>query len=144
MERAAAKLDVSLHPVSVTDTSEVDAALRAVTETDDQAIITMEDAFIASQRARIIDAAMRHHLPVMGEFRLMTEAGGLMSYGPNQLNMWHRTAYYLDKIFKGVSPADLPIEQPTKFELVINLKTAKELGLAIPPALLATADEVIE
>jgi putative ABC transport system substrate-binding protein len=90
------------------------------------------------------DAAMRNLLPVMGEFRSMTEAGGLMSYGPNILSMWHHTAYYLDKIFKGANPADLPVEQPTKFELVINLKTAQALGLAIPPALLATVDEVIE
>src|SRR5262249_45906559 len=91
MERAAVKLDVSLHSVTITAASEVDAGLRAVTETDDQAILTMEDAFITSQRSRIIDASMRHHLPVMGEFRLLTEAGGLMCYGPNLLNIWHHT-----------------------------------------------------
>jgi putative ABC transport system substrate-binding protein len=104
----------------------------------------MDDPLINFLRARIVELAMRHKLPVMGEFRPMTAAGGLMNYGPNQTDMWRRTAFYIDKIFKGAKPADLPIERPTKFELVSNLKTAKALGLDVPPMLLARADEVIE
>ena len=95
-------------------------------------------------RARIVDLATRQRLPVMGEFRLLTEAGALLSYSPSPAAMWWQAATYVDKILKGAKPADLPVEQPTKYELVINLKTAKALGLEVPPSLLARADEVIE
>jgi putative ABC transport system substrate-binding protein len=106
--------------------------------------MTLDDPVVQSQRLRIIEFAMRHRLPVMGEFKVNADAGALMSYGPNQLDMWRRSAIYVDKILNGAKPADLPIEQPTKFEFVINLKTAKALGLEIPPLLLTRADEVIE
>jgi putative ABC transport system substrate-binding protein len=108
------------------------------------AVLTMDDPLIQFHRARIVELAMAHKLPVIGEFRPIVIAGALMSYGPNQIDMWRRAASFVDKIFKGAKPADLPVEQPTKFELVINLKTAKALGLTIPDRLLALADEVIE
>ena len=92
----------------------------------------------------IVDAALRHRLPSIGVLRRSAEAGFLMSYGPNISDMFRIAADYVDKILKGAKPADLPVQQPTKFELVINLKTAKALGLTIPPAILARADEIIE
>jgi putative ABC transport system substrate-binding protein len=96
------------------------------------------------ERQRVVSLGAKARLPAMFHFREFTEAGGLMSYGPNFRQLWRRAATYVDKILKGAKPADLPIEQPTKFELVINLKTAKALGLTIPPSLLLRADEVIE
>jgi putative ABC transport system substrate-binding protein len=109
-----------------------------------QALVTMDDPVIQSNRGRIVDWGMRERIPVMGEFRPMAAAGALMTYGPNQVDLWRRSAAYVDKILKGAKPADLPVEQPTKFELVISLKTAKALGIAVPPTLIARADEVIE
>jgi putative ABC transport system substrate-binding protein len=90
-----------------------------------------------------VDRAAQHRLPAIYRWRRDVEAGRLMSYGPNQPAIWRRYAYYVDRILKGAQPADLPVEQPTKFELVINLKTAKALGLTVPPSLLILADEVI-
>jgi putative ABC transport system substrate-binding protein len=104
----------------------------------------IESPAFVSSRTRLAELAVRHGLPTMFPFREHAEAGGLMSYGPNILDLFRRSATYVDKILKGAKPADLPIEQSTKFELVINLRTAKVLGLTIPPAVLARADEVIE
>jgi putative ABC transport system substrate-binding protein len=94
--------------------------------------------------APIVEAALRHRLPYIGNRRGAAEAGALMSYGPNISDMFRISADYVDKILNGAKPADLPVQQPTTFELVVNLKTAKELGLTIPPSILARADEVIE
>jgi putative ABC transport system substrate-binding protein len=99
---------------------------------------------IQFNRVRIVELAMQRRLPVIGEQRQFTEAGALFSYAPSPPIMWRQAATYIDKIFKGANPADLPVEQPTRFELVFNLKTAKALNLTIPPALLARADELIE
>jgi putative ABC transport system substrate-binding protein len=96
------------------------------------------------RRKEIVAFAATHHIPAAYGMREMAEAGGLISFGPDLTDMFRRAAGYVDKIFKGANPADIPVEQPTKFELVINLKTAKALGLTVPPALLARADEVIE
>src|SRR5262245_52249492 len=110
--------------VSQANEGELDAGLPAAVQAGVQAIITMDDQLINFLRTRIVELAMRHKLPLMGEVRPMTAAGGLMNYGPNQVDMWRRTAAYVDKILKGAKPGDLPIEQPTKFEFIINLKTA--------------------
>ena len=144
METAAPVLGFVLQSIPTRNVNEIDAGLRAAMEGRAQAIVTMDDPFIQSNRARIVEFAMRQRLPVIAEFRPFTEAGALMSYGPNQIDLWRSAAFYVDKIFKGAKPADLPVAQPTKFELVINLKTAKALGLDVPPALLTSADEVIE
>ena len=144
MERATPALGIVLQSFPIRNADDIDAGLQAAVHAKAQAIVTMDDPVVQSQRGRIVAFAMRQRLPVMSEFRAATEAGTLMSYGPNQVELWRRSAAYVDKILKGANPADLPVEQPTKFELVINLKTAKALGLELSPALLALADEVIE
>ena len=142
MEAAGPKLGIALQSMAVRTLDDIAEALRAVGTA--QALVTMDDPMIQSRRSAIAEVGTRQKILVMGEFRLMTDAGGLMSYGPNQIDLWRRTAAYVDRIFKGAKPADLPVEQPTKFELTINLRTAKALGLTVPPTLLARADEVIE
>jgi putative ABC transport system substrate-binding protein len=144
METAAPVLGLRLHSIPVRDAGELDGGLQTAVQTGVQAVVTMDDQLINFLRARIVELALRHKLPLMGEFRPMTAAGGLMNYGPDQVDMWRRSAAYIDKIFKGAKPADLPIERPSKFELVINLKTANALGLEVPVHLQQLADEVIE
>ena len=109
-----------------------------------EALYVCTDPLVNIHRARINTLALDAHLPTMIGLREYVEAGGLMSYGANFPDLWRRAAEYVDKILRGGKPADIPVEQPTKFDLVINLKTAKALGLEIPPTLLARADEVIE
>ena len=142
MEPASRVLGLILKSIPIQNAGDIDAALRSAMPT--QALVTMDDPVIQSNRGRIVDWGMRERIPVMGEFRPMAAAGALMTYGPNQVDLWRRSAAYVDKILKGAKPADLPVEQPTKFELVISLKTAKALGIAVPPTLIARADEVIE
>jgi putative tryptophan/tyrosine transport system substrate-binding protein len=144
MERATPALGIALRSLPIWNADDIDASLQAAVQANAQAIATMDDPVVQSQRGRIVAFAMRQRVPVMSEFRAATEAGTLMSYGPNQVDLWRRSAAYVDKILRGANPADLPVEQPTKFELVINLKTAKALGLTVPDKLLALADEVIE
>jgi len=102
------------------------------------------DALILSFRKNIIEFAAAHRLPAMYGLREFVDEGGLISYGPNPFDVWRRVADYVDKILKGAKPADLPVQQPTKFDLVLNMKTATVLGLTIPPLILSRADEVIE
>jgi putative ABC transport system substrate-binding protein len=144
MERTTAGLGIMLQSFPIGNAAEIDSVLRAIRQANTQAVVTMDDPLVQSLRASIVEFAKQLRLPLVAEFRPLVEAGGLISYGPNQIDMWRRAAVYVDKIFKGANPADLPVEQPTKFELVVNLKTAKALGLTVPQSLLATADEVIE
>ena len=117
MAPAAAMLGIALQSLPIRNAEEIDAGFRAAVQANAQAIVTMDDPLIQSNRVRIVELAMQHHLPTVGEFRALPAAGALMSYGPNQVDMWRRAAAYVDKIFKGAKPADLPVEQPTKFEL---------------------------
>ena len=109
-----------------------------------EALIALADAEFWSHRARVVALATQHRLPAVFDAREFAEAGGLMTYGPSVPDSYRRAAVYVDKILKGTKPADLPVEQPVKFELVINLKTAKALGMTMPPSLLLLADEVIK
>jgi len=109
-----------------------------------QALIVMSDPMTVAQRKRIVELAASHHLPAIYALREFIEAGGLSSYATSLVDQYRRASSYVDKILKGAKPGDLPVEQPTKFELVINLKTAKALGLTIPQTLLLRADEVIQ
>ncbi len=140
----AERLRVTLLPIEVQAANELDAAFERAARSRADAVLVMGDPLIYVNRARVAELAARQRLPAMYLFRENVEAGGLMSYGPSLHDQGRRAATYVDKILKGARPADLPVEQPTKFDLVINLKTAKALGLVIPPALLRRADEVIE
>jgi ABC-type uncharacterized transport system substrate-binding protein len=106
--------------------------------------MTTEDAIQITHRARVVELGKRHKIPVASEFGEFAQAGALMSFGPSILDQFRYAASYVDKLFKGANPGDLPVEQATRFELVINLKTAKALGLTIPPSVLGRADQVIE
>jgi len=108
------------------------------------ALTVLPSTMFGSERRRLVDLAAKNRLPAMYSWREFVDAGGLMSYGPNVADNYRRAAAYVDKILKGAKPADLPVEQPTKFELVINRKTAKTLGLTIPPSLLQRADEIAQ
>ena len=144
MEQSVLAVGIVLQSIPMQNASDFEAGFRAAIQAGAQAIITMDDPLIQSQRARIVEFATQQRIPLMAEFRPTTEAGGLMSYGPNQTDMWRRAAAYVDKILRGAKPADLPVEQPTKFELVVNLRTAKEIGIELPTSILLRADELIE
>jgi putative ABC transport system substrate-binding protein len=142
-EAAARTFGLQLQSVEARDARGLDAAFAAMTKQGAGAVIVLSDSMLFGQRTQIADLAAKNRLPAIawtGEFI----DGLLMVYGPNVADMYRRAATYVDKIFKGAKPADLPVEQPTKFELLINLKTAKALGLMIPPSLLQRADQVIE
>ena len=143
---AARALGLHLHVVEVHRADEMDTAFTGLTQAGADAVLVLEDAVVLnSERGRVAaDLAATHRLPVMYAWREWVVAGCLMSYGPSRPWVYRQAAIYVDKLLKGAKPADLPVEQPTKFELVINLKAAKALGLTIPPALLFQADEVIQ
>jgi putative ABC transport system substrate-binding protein len=143
-ESAARSLVVQLHSVEVRVAEELEGAFTAMTKARADAVLVLSDPMTFFHRARIADLAAKRRLPTMHGVRGYVDAGGLMSYWANQADLYRRVASYVDRILKGAKPGDLPIEQPTKYELVINLKTAKALGLTIPPSVLARADEIIQ
>jgi putative ABC transport system substrate-binding protein len=144
IERAARELHLALQPVEVRAVEEFEAAVRAVVDQGAQALLVVPALLFTEQRHRLAELAVTHRLPTMLSRREHVEAGGLMSYGTNYAAMYRRMATYVDKILKGAKPTDLPVEQATTFELVINLKTAKALGITIPPLFLFRADEVLQ
>jgi len=143
-EAAARDRGWKLLSFEVRDVGQIEAAFKAATDARAGALLVDAGPVHFPQRRRVAELAARNRLPAMYELRPFVEAGGLISYGVDINDIWRRAAGYVDKILKGAKPADLPIEQPTRFELVINLKTAKALGLTIPQSLLLRADEVIQ
>jgi putative ABC transport system substrate-binding protein len=144
IKTAAPTLRVSLQSLEVRDANEFERAFDSMTRARADGLIVLSDTFATFHRARLVELAAKHQLPTIYGHSQYIEAGGLLSYGPSLTDTYRHAASYVDKILKGAKPADLPVEQPTRFELIINLKTAKALGLDVPPTLVARADEVIE
>jgi putative ABC transport system substrate-binding protein len=144
IERAARILHVAVQPLGVREPDDFDVAFSAMTRDRPDALFLVTDALTTLNRKRVLDFAALHRIPAMYEFGFLVREGGLMSYGADFDAIWPRAALYVDRILKGAKPGELPVEQPTRYYLVINLKTAKALGLTIPQALLGRADEVIQ
>jgi putative tryptophan/tyrosine transport system substrate-binding protein len=143
VELATAALGVKFQYLDVRDSKDVETAFRAASKGRADAVLVLTGAVLNSQRKQIADLAIKSRLPGIFPFREYVEAGGLMSYSANFADLYRRAASFVDKILKGTKPTDLPVEQPKKFEFIINLKAAKQIGLTIPPNVLARADEVI-
>ena len=143
-QAAAKALGIALQSLEVRSADDLDRAFEAATRERAEALSVRSDSLVLFHRKRIVEFAGRRRLLAIYELSEFVEAGGLMSYGPQRVDLYRRAATYVDKILRGANPADLPVEQPTKFELVINLKTAKALGLTIPQSLLLRADQVIQ
>jgi putative ABC transport system substrate-binding protein len=144
MEAAAPQLGLRVVAIGIKRADELPAAIESAVNARAGALFAVDDLLISSYQGRILELTRKIRLPVISQFKDFTVAGGLMAYGPNNDEMFRGAAVFIDKIFKGAKPADLPVQAPTKFELVINLKTAKALGIMVPSSLLARADEVIE
>jgi putative tryptophan/tyrosine transport system substrate-binding protein len=144
MEHASRSLGVSLTVRDVRKPDDLEPAFAAAAKDGDQGLLTTIESIFFAQRSRIVELAAQHRLPGMYPYRNVTDVGGLMSYGPSLGALSRRVAIYVDKILKGTKPADMPVEQPTQLELVINLKTARSLGLSIPRSLLLRADHLIQ
>jgi ABC-type uncharacterized transport system substrate-binding protein len=143
MEQAAQALKIQLQPVEVREPADLENAVSALVKRQAGAIAVQEEAMLIAQSTRIADLARTHQLPTIG-FVEYARAGGLLAFGVNFPDLWRRAAGLVDKILRGARPADLPVERATKFELLVNLKTARALGLTIPPSLLVRADQIIE
>jgi len=144
MEAAAKALGLTLLSLPVRSLDDFEKAFARAKRERAQALITFPTALINTHQRQVLDFAAKNRLPAMYATSEFVEAGGLMSYAPNRTDLWRRAAEYVDKILKGAKPADLPVEQPTKFEFLVNLKTAKQIGLTIPQKVLARADKVIK
>ena len=144
IEAAAKSLKIEVRSLPIREADDIEKMLQPAELDRAATIMTTEDAVQVVHRVRIVGLARQRGIPVASEFSIMARAGSLMSYGPSLLDQWARATYYADKILKGAKPADLPVQQPTRFEFLINLKSARALGIAVPPMMLARADEVIE
>jgi putative tryptophan/tyrosine transport system substrate-binding protein len=144
VEAAARQLRLQLHPVTVRGPGDLDGAFAAAAKNPVGAVVSIAGNIAFDHRARIAQIAIKRRLPTVGSVREYADAGWFMGYGPSLTDQYRRAATYVDKILKGAKPDDLPVEQPTKFELVINKKTARALGMTIPPSLMARADQVVE
>ena len=144
LESAARALGLQIQPYEASTSSEIDAAYATLMRARPDALFVAPDGFFVGRRVQLVALAARHALPAAYAVRAFVEAGGLMSYGTNSADMYRQVGVYAGSILKGTKPADLPVMQTTRFELAINLQTAKLLGLTVPPMLLARADEVIE
>jgi len=143
-EAGAKRLSIRLQVLEARSGNELAAAFYAAGTERAQALIVLADALFFAQRNQVVDFGIKHRLPSMFDDAPSVEAGGMISYGANLAELFRRSAVYVDKILKGAKPADIPVEQPTKFELIVNLKAAKQIGLTIPPNVLARADKVIQ
>jgi putative tryptophan/tyrosine transport system substrate-binding protein len=143
MEQASSQLGLAFLSLPVRGPSDFPGAFQAASRARAEVLIVLDDTTITQHRGQILQLAATHALPVVSRYKDFTEAGGLIAYGPSLPALYRRAAYYVDRILQGAKPADLPVEQPMKFELVINLKTAQALGLTIPPHILFQADEVL-
>jgi len=144
MQGLAPILGLTLQSVEMRDRKDIDAAFAAIIRERAEGVIVDSDYVTAGNKTRIVEFTAANRLPAMYTWKMYVDAGGLMSYGPSFYELWRHAATYVDKILRGAKPADLPVEQPTRYELVVNLKTAKELGVTIPQSILARVDEVIE
>ena len=144
IESAAGTFGVQLQPFDVLRPKDIEASFRAATNAHADALLVLASALLADHRTLIANLALKRRVPVMYFSGISVEAGGLMGYGPSLTDLSRRAATYVDKILKGAKPSELPVEQPTKFELIINLQAAKQIGLTIPPNVLARADRVIK
>jgi ABC-type uncharacterized transport system substrate-binding protein len=143
-QAAARRLKIEVQPFEVRNNEQIERAIEMAVAARADALVAFDDPVIHSDRKRIVALAAKHRLPAMYGTREFADEGGLMAYGPHRPDLYRRTAIYVDKILKGAKPADLPVEQPTRFELIVNLKAAKALGLDMPTTLLLRAHEVIE
>jgi putative ABC transport system substrate-binding protein len=144
IQSVAPSFGVELSPIDVRDAGEIERAVTAFARSPNDGLLVTGSALATVHRDLIVALAAQHRLPAVYPARYFVTDGGLFSYGPDSMDPYRQVAGYVDRIFKGEKPADLPVQAPTKYELVINLKTAKALGLDVPPTLLARADEVIE